>query len=48
MKLKMWGTRGSIPRAISERNFKDSLDFYCQKAIDKGLSTISELKKIHI
>ena len=45
MKLKMWGTRGSIPRAISERNFKDSLDFYCQKAIDKGLSTISELKK---
>ena len=45
MKLKMWGTRGSLPRAITQENFKDALDFYTQKAQEKGLTTISELRK---
>ena len=45
MKLKMWGTRGSLPRAITESNFKEALDFYTQKAMDKGLTTLTDLKK---
>lgn len=44
MKLKMWGTRGSLPRAINNQYFIELVDSYAKKAEKAGLSSISEFR----
>ena len=44
MKLKMWGTRGSLPRAINNSSFIELVDFYAKKAEKSGLSSISDFR----
>ncbi|MFW7379466.1 MAG: MBL fold metallo-hydrolase [Oligoflexus sp.] len=44
MKLKMWGTRGSLPRAINNRYFVNIVDEYARKAEKAGLSSISDFR----
>ena len=44
MKLKMWGTRGSLPRAINHRYFVDLVDKYARKAEKSGMTSISEFR----
>ena len=40
----MWGTRGSLPRAINNQEFTDLVDLYAKKAEKSGLSTISDFR----
>ncbi|RZA23610.1 MAG: MBL fold metallo-hydrolase [Proteobacteria bacterium] len=40
----MWGTRGSLPRAITHHYFVDLVDNYAKNAEKSGLSTISEFR----
>ncbi|RYZ67763.1 MAG: hypothetical protein EOP09_10510 [Proteobacteria bacterium] len=44
MKLHMWGTRGSLPRAINHDTFVNLVDKYAKEAEKSGLSTISEFR----
>lgn len=44
MKLRMWGTRGSLPRAITHDTFVNLVDSYAKRAEKAGLSTISEFR----
>ena len=44
MKLRMWGTRGSLPRAITHEAFIHLVDFYAKKAEKAGLNSISEFR----
>ena len=44
MKLHMWGTRGSLPRAITNDTFVNLVDRYAKDAEKAGLSTISEFR----
>lgn len=40
----MWGTRGSLPRAIDHKTFVNLVDKYAKDAEKAGLSTISEFR----
>ena len=40
----MWGTRGSLPRAINNEAFIELVDFYAKKAEKSGLSSISDFR----
>ncbi len=44
MKLKLWGTRGSLPRAIGNNEFIEIVDRLARKAEKTGLSSISEFR----
>lgn len=44
MKLRMWGTRGSLPRAITHDSFVNLVDTYAKRAEKAGLSSISEFR----
>lgn len=44
MKLHMWGTRGSLPRAITHQTFVNLVDGYAKNAEKSGLTTISEFR----
>jgi phosphoribosyl 1,2-cyclic phosphodiesterase len=44
VKLHMWGTRGSLPRAITNHSFVSLVDKYAKDAEKAGLSTISEFR----
>lgn len=44
MKLKLWGTRGSLPRAIGNQQFIEIFDNLARKAEKSGLQSISELR----
>ncbi len=44
MKLHMWGTRGSLPRAITHDAFVGLVDRYAKDAEKAGLTTISEFR----
>ena len=44
VKLKMWGTRGSLPRAINNQYFINLVDHYAKTAEKAGLSSISDFR----
>jgi phosphoribosyl 1,2-cyclic phosphodiesterase len=44
VKLRMWGTRGSLPRAITHQIFVQLVDNYAKKAEKAGLASISEFR----
>lgn len=44
MKLKLWGTRGSLPRAIGNHEFIEIVDQLARKAEKAGLASISEFR----
>lgn len=44
MKLKMWGTRGSLPRTMGNKYFIDLVDKLCRRAEKAGLSSISDFR----
>ncbi|MCX6130346.1 MAG: MBL fold metallo-hydrolase [Proteobacteria bacterium] len=44
MKLRMWGTRGSLPRAMSHDTFIHLVDTYAKRAEKAGLNSISEFR----
>lgn len=44
MKLKLWGTRGSLPRALGNRAFVDLVDGLARKAEKAGLASISDFR----
>ena len=45
MKLKLWGTRGSLPRAMNHLQAVEVIRTFIQKAEEKGVKTLSELTK---
>lgn len=42
MKLHMWGTRGSLPRAISQQSFGELVHQYVSSAESSGIKTLRE------
>ncbi len=44
MKLHMWGTRGSLPRALTHQTFVQIVDNYAKKAEKAGMTSISEFR----
>lgn len=45
MKLRMWGTRGSLPRAMTHQNFLQLIDIYATRAEKAGHTTIEEFRR---
>ncbi len=45
MKLHFWGTRGSLPRAITDHLFRDLLEETLKKAEKSGLSTLAQFRE---
>ena len=44
MKLKLWGTRGSLPRAIANKEFIHIVDQLAKKAEKSGMTKISDFR----
>ncbi len=44
MHIKLWGTRGSLPRALTHQGFKDALQHLLQLALERGIKEIGELQ----
>lgn len=45
MQLKMWGTRGSLPRTIDNQTFIDLMDTYVQEADQSGIKSMTEFRE---
>ncbi len=45
MKLKLWGTRGSLPRAINHHQAVELIDDLCTEAEKNGAKTLQDFKK---
>ena len=46
MKIKFWGTRGSLPRALSHTDFAKIMDNILAKAETLGVSTLEEFRNL--
>lgn len=44
MKLHMWGTRGSLPRAITHQSFEELVLSYVTSAESRGIKTLNEFR----
>lgn len=44
MKVRLWGTRGSIPRAIGHDGFVETVRLLLAKAATQGITTIAQLQ----
>ena len=44
MRLKLWGTRGSLPRPMNNRDFVDLVDSLAKRAEKSGLESIMEFR----
>ena len=44
MKIKLWGTRGSLPRALTHQSFKDALQNLLRVATARGIKGIADLQ----
>lgn len=44
VKVKFWGTRGSLPQAMSHKDWTDTFEYAAKLAESKGITTIAEMK----
>lgn len=46
MHIKLWGTRGSLPRALTHQGFKDALQHLLRVASERGIKDIVDLQTL--
>ena len=46
MHIKLWGTRGSLPRALTHQGFKNALQHWLRVASEQGIKDIAGLQAL--
>ena len=44
MRIKLWGTRGSLPRALTHQDCKNTLQYLLRMAAELGITDVAELQ----